>query len=103
MWSIGYAWAFTNTSQMTGGDPLARIHLTPTREAQGELQALYADIQQVRGAGRVSNLFRGYGAWPALARLNWERMKVLLSQGSLSRRFKEAIMLATAEINGCSY
>lgn len=82
---------------------MARIHLTPVSEASGELAALYQDIQRVRGPGRVSNLFRGYGAWPALARRNWERMVVLLTQGTLSRTLKESIMLATAEINGCEY
>jgi hypothetical protein len=76
---------------------MARIHLTPISEATGELRELYRDIERVRGPGKVSNLFRGYGAWPALARKNWERMQVLLTQGTLSRALKEAIMLATAQ------
>jgi hypothetical protein len=82
---------------------MAHIKLIPPDEADGELKALYADIERVRGAGRVSNLFRGYGAFPALARANWERLQVLLGQGTLTRKLKEAIMIAAAEVNGCTY
>lgn len=82
---------------------MPHINLTPIEEARGELKQLYENIQRVRGPGRVSNLFKGYGAWPALAKANWERMQVLLGQGTLSRKFKESVMIATAQINGCEY
>jgi hypothetical protein len=82
---------------------MAHIKLVEIEEARGELKSLYEDIQRVRGPGRVSNLFKSYAAFPALARANWERLRVLLSQGSLSRKLKESVMMATAEINGCRY
>lgn len=82
---------------------MPHIRLIEIDEADGERKALYDDIQRVRGAGKVSNLFKGYAAFPALARANWERMQVLLGQGTLSRKLKESIMMATAQINGCDY
>lgn len=82
---------------------MPHIKLTEIDEAEGELRALYEDIQRARGEGKVSNLFKGYGAFPALARANWERMQVLLGGGTLSRKLKESIMMATAQINGCEY
>jgi alkylhydroperoxidase family enzyme len=82
---------------------MAHIKLIEIEDAHGDLKSLYDDIQRVRGERRVSNLFKTYAAFPALARANWERLKVLLSQGSLSRKLKEAVMMATAEINGCRY
>jgi alkylhydroperoxidase family enzyme len=82
---------------------MPHIKLTEIHEAQGELKALYDDIQRVRGEGKVSNLFKGYGAFPALARANFDRLQVLMTQGTLSRKLKESIMMAAAQINGCEY
>ena len=82
---------------------MPHIKLIQPDEADGELRALYADIERARGKGRVSNLFKGYGAFPALARANFDRLQVLMGHGMLSRKLKESIMMAAAEINGCDY
>lgn len=79
------------------------IELTPVDEADGELKALYDDLERVRGQGRVSNLFKTYGKFPALGRANFRRLMVLLAEGSLSLKLKEAVMVALAEINHCTY
>jgi uncharacterized peroxidase-related enzyme len=79
------------------------IELTPVEQADGELKQLYDDLERVRGKGRVSNLFKAYGKFPALGRANFDRLMVLLSQGTLSLRLKEAVMVALAEINHCTY
>jgi uncharacterized peroxidase-related enzyme len=60
-------------------------------------------MERVRGPGRVSNLFKAYAAFPALAKANFHRLMVLLSQGNLSLKFKEAVMTALAEANKCDY
>lgn len=82
---------------------MSYVELTPVEEAQGALKDLYDRIEEVRGKGKVSNLFKAYGAFPALAGANFERLQVLLGGGSLSRKLKESIMVALAEINGCDY
>jgi alkylhydroperoxidase family enzyme len=82
---------------------MPHIKLIQPGDARGQVKKLYDDIQQVRGEGKVSNLFKAYAAFPALAQANWERLKILLTQGTLSRKLKESIMMATAQINGCEY
>ena len=81
----------------------AYIDLVPPETAEGERKELYDDLERVRGKGRVSNLFRGYGAFPALGRANFNRLNILLQEGHLSQKLKEAIMTALAEINHCTY
>ncbi len=82
---------------------MPRIRLVRIAEATGPVKAVFDDIQRVRGEGRVSNLFKGYAAFPDLLAANWERMKVLMRGGTLSRKLKESIMIALAEINRCAY
>lgn len=82
---------------------MAHIHLVDPAKADGLVAKVFADVEDVRGAGRVSNLLKGYAAHPALLQANWERMKVLLANTLLSKKLKESLMLALAEINGCTY
>ena len=79
------------------------ISLTPVDEATGTLKALYDDVERVRGVGYVSNLFRAYGAFPELGLATFKRLTVLLGQGTLSLKLKEAVMTALAVINHCDY
>lgn len=81
----------------------AFIDLVPPEQATGPLKSLYDDLERVRGKGRVSNLFKGYGAFPELAQANFHRLTVLLAKGKLSVKLKEAVMTALAEINHCKY
>ena len=73
------------------------IDLVPIEGATGARKELYDEMERVRGPGRVSNLFKAYAAFPALAKANFQRLMVLLSQGNLSVKFKEAVMTALAE------
>ena len=86
---------------MQGPDPF--IEFIPVDQATGTLKALYDDLERVRGKGRVSNLFKAYGAFPALGVANFKRLSVLLGQGTLSLKLKEAVMTALAVINHCDY
>jgi len=80
-----------------------RVKLVQIEDATGEVKEVYEDMQKIRGPGRVSNLFKGYAIWPELLKVNWQRMKLVMGGGSLSRKVKEAIMMALAEINRCEY
>lgn len=79
------------------------VDLVPIEKAKGARKELYDEMERVRGPGRVSNLFKAYAAFPALAKANFHRLMVLLSQGNLSLKFKEAVMTALAEANKCDY
>ncbi|GGC53081.1 carboxymuconolactone decarboxylase family protein [Chelatococcus reniformis] len=84
-------------------DTAPYIDLTPVEDATGDLKRLYDDLERVRGKGRVSNLFKAYGKFPALGEANFRRLNILLGQGQLSNKLKEAVMVALAEINHCTY
>lgn len=79
------------------------IDLVPTDQATGGRKELYDALERVRGKGRVANLFKAYGAFPELGKANFERLNVLLDKGSLTRKFKEGLMTALAEVNRCDY
>ena len=79
------------------------IDLVPPESAEGPRKALYDDMERIRGAGRISNLFRAYGAFPELGQANFDRLNILLEKGTLSSRVKEAVMTALAVINHCDY
>lgn len=83
--------------------PEAFIELVPPDKATGVRKTLYEALERVRGKGKVSNLFKAYSAFPELGLANFERLNVLLTKGSLSVKFKEAVMTALAEINRCDY
>jgi hypothetical protein len=80
-----------------------RVKLVQIEDAAAEVKEVYDDMQKIRGPGRVSNLFKGYAIWPELLKVNWQRMKVVMGSGRLSRKVKESIMIALAELNRCEY
>ena len=51
-------------------DPEPFIELVPVEKAHGLRKALYDELEQVRGKGRVSNLFKAYSAFPQLGLAN---------------------------------
>jgi uncharacterized peroxidase-related enzyme len=79
------------------------IKMVPINEATGGRKELYDELERLRGKGRVSNLFKAYSAFPELGKANLRRLMVLLTQGQLSVKFKEALMTALAEANKCDY
>jgi uncharacterized peroxidase-related enzyme len=82
---------------------MAYIELLTVEQATGERKELYDELERVRGKGKVSNLFKGYSAFPALGKANFNRLNVLLGKGKLSPKLKEGILTALAEINHCEY
>ena len=81
-----------------------RIKLVEIDQARGEVKEVFNDIQKIRGERRVSNLFKGYAISPAILKANWQRMKAIMGEGSLlSRKLKESVMVALAELNQCTY
>lgn len=84
-------------------DPEPFVEFVPFEKAEGLRKTLYEEVERVRGKGYLSNLFKAYSAFPELGLANFRRLVVLLSQGVLSVKFKEAVMTALAEVNRCDY
>ncbi len=80
-----------------------RVKLVEFDEAEGDVKEVFEDMERVRGKGQVSNLFKGYAIWPEFLKANWQRMKTVMRGGSLTRKLKESVMVALAELNQCDY
>ncbi|MBK1620960.1 hypothetical protein CKO42_21545 [Lamprobacter modestohalophilus] len=66
-----------------------------------ELAPILADITSV--FGRLPNLFHAYAIHPPLLRANWAKTRALMVEdGTLPRRLKEAIALSVSHDNGCA-
>lgn len=76
--------------------------IDPKQVENPEIKGLFSEIEELFGG--VPNLFRAYAHHPELLRSNWEKTKALMvSEGSLPQRVKEAIALAVSHDNGCAY
>ena len=66
-----------------------------------EAQKIFIEIEDA--FGMVPNLFKTYAHFPPLLKANWNKVKAVMMQGSLSRKTKEAIALLVSKDNGCAY
>lgn len=67
-------------------------------------QNVAAIFQEIEGAfGRVPNLFKAYAHHPPLLQANWNKVKAVMMEGSLSRKVKETIAVLVSRDNSCSY
>src|SRR5665648_79522 len=80
---------------------MTRIKLIEKEDANDVVRAIYADIET--GFGMIPNLFKTYANFPALLQVNWEKTKVLLMGGELSRELKESIAVVVSAANSCNY
>ncbi len=80
---------------------MTRITLTIDDSTQQKLAPIFAEIE---GAfGMVPNLFKAYAQHPPLLQANWNKVKAVMMEGSLSRKLKETIAVLVSQDNGCSY
>lgn len=63
-----------------------------------------AIFQEIEGAfGRVPNLFKTYAHHPPLLQANWNKVKAVMMEGSLSQKVKQTIAVLFSRDNSCSY
>lgn len=80
---------------------MARLTVIEKEQASKEVQEIFLEIE---GAfGTVPNLFKTYSHFPPLLKANWNKVKAVMMQGSLSRKTKEAIALLVSKDNSCAY
>lgn len=80
---------------------MPRIELIEKENASDEVRAIYEDIEAA--FGMIPNLFKTYAHFPALLQVNWEKTKVLLMGGELTRELKESIAVVVSAANSCNY
>jgi len=78
---------------------MSRVSVVEKNEVSEDVKEILTEIE---GAfGMVPNLFKTY--FPPLLKANWDKVKALMMQGTLSRKTKEAIAVLVSKDNSCSY
>ena len=80
---------------------MVRISILEKDETSKDVQEIYAEIEDA--FGKIPNLFKTYAHFPPLLKANWNKVKAVMMQGSLSRKTKEAIALLVSKDNSCAY
>ncbi len=80
---------------------MGRIATINDQSASGQVAVIFNDIEQA--FGKVPNLFRTYAHHPPLLETNWQKVKQVMMEGTLSRKAKEAIAVLVSRDNGCKY
>jgi uncharacterized peroxidase-related enzyme len=70
--------------------------------ATGSSAAVLLEIEKTFG-GHLPNIFKAYAEHPSLLAANWEKFKVVMLQGNLRRKVKEAIAMLVSYDNDCKY
>lgn len=80
---------------------MARIAIVDTATAGAQVQEIFAEIEG--SFGMVPNLFKTYAQHLPLLRANWDKVKAVMGEGSLSPKSKQAIAVLVSKDNGCAY
>ncbi|MHB8393137.1 MAG: carboxymuconolactone decarboxylase family protein [Candidatus Dormibacteria bacterium] len=82
---------------------MALVKLVDESEATGLVKEVYDDILTSRNLERVPNYWKALAHQPEYLAATWNKMKAVMSEGSLDRRTKEIIAVAVSATNNCSY
>ncbi|ABB32864.1 putative peroxidase-related enzyme [Geobacter metallireducens RCH3] len=80
---------------------MARLTTVEVSAVSGETAAIFKEIE---GAfGMVPNLFKSYAHHPPLLKANWNKVKAVMMEGTLSQKVKQTIAVLVSRDNGCTY
>jgi len=80
---------------------MVRITTCDPNAAASEMKEIFAEIE---GAfGMVPNLFRTYAHHLPLLRANWNKVKAVMMEGSMSQKAKQTIAVLVSRDNSCTY
>jgi len=80
---------------------MGRIKPIEDKDVTDEVKPIFAEIEAT--FGMVPNLFRTAAHFPPLLKANWEKVKAVMTGGSLSRKLKETIAVLVSRDNSCQY
>jgi AhpD family alkylhydroperoxidase len=72
-------------------------------EASPEVREVYEDIMQTRKTDSVNNFWKSLARNPEVLRRTWNRVKEIMSPGTLDAITKEMIYVAVSATNQCQY
>ncbi len=71
--------------------------------AEGVVKEVFDDIKASRGLERVPTFWRAIAHQPEYLRHEWEKLKAIMSTGTIDRKVKEMIAVAVSATNNCDY
>jgi uncharacterized peroxidase-related enzyme len=80
---------------------MARITTYESCAVESEVQEIFTEVKAT--FGMVPNLFKTYAHHLPLLRANWNKVKAVMSEGSLSQKTKQAIAVLVSRDNSCAY
>lgn len=80
---------------------MARISALETGSIDAESKGIFTEIEGT--FGMVPNLFKTYAHHHPLLRANWNKVKAVMAEGSLSQKTKQAIAVLVSRDNNCAY
>ncbi len=84
-----------------------RVKLVGLEEATGKAKEMYDEIQEARGEGKVTYIWRAMALNPGVGYHFWQVHKLLMAEkgdeGKLDRRLREKIALMTSLTHECKY
>ncbi|AJE03651.1 carboxymuconolactone decarboxylase family protein [Geobacter pickeringii] len=80
---------------------MARIASVEAGTVEPEVMAIFAEVEGT--FGMVPNLFKTYAHHLPLLRANWNKVKSVMAEGSLSQKTKQAIAVLVSRDNSCAY
>lgn len=80
---------------------MTRIATIIQEEADGKSASILREIGEA--FGMIPNLFKTYAHHPPLLEANWNKVKAVMMQGSLSEKLKQTIAVLVSKDNSCAY
>lgn len=71
--------------------------------AEGTVKEVFDEIKAARGLTRVPTFWRAIAHRPEYLRDEWEKLKHIMSTGTIDRKVKEMIAVAVSATNNCDY
>ena len=89
------------------GNDLMRVRPVGLEEATGKAKEMYDEIQEARGEGKVTYIWRAMAINPEVGYHFWQIHKLLMAEtggeGKLDRKLREKIALMTSLTHECKY
>ncbi len=82
---------------------MATVSLISDDDAGPEVRAVFDDIRATRGGDFINNFWRALAHDPALLKVTWDRLKVVMGPGEIDPLTKEMIYIAVSVANACEY
>jgi AhpD family alkylhydroperoxidase len=95
--------ATDNPADRIATAPVATVPVIEESTATGRVREIFDDIKATKNIDFVPNFWRTLATYPPLLEETWNRLKSVMTPGTIDLKTKEMIAVAVSATNGCSY